>query len=267
MKVFVGIPPIAELYPHSHVCAGLRALGHEVVGFDQQLNADILVTWSPWKRSRREALYCHYSGQGRPVIVMENGWLSPVMVPPIGCEQYFQAALGGWNGTGSYPVGGPGRWESWGLTMSGWTNRQVGRNGYALVIGQRGHPHDARSAPPSWEYNLQLDGVEEKWIMRRPRDYTMVPLAKHLAGAAEVHVWTSNAATHALLDGVPVIQHGPNLMTSELVSRPGQALQRGDRRPVFERLAWGQWTAPEIGSGEPFARLLAPAHVIIGDHQ
>lgn len=256
MKIFVAIPPVADLYPYGHVCAGIRALGHTLLDFNTQMEGDALVTWSPWNRSRRAALVRHYADARRPVIVMENGWLTPLLLPPIGCEQFFQVALGGWNGTGTYPVDGPDRWASWRLTMDAWTNRIAGRNGYALVIGQRGHPFDTRSAPPGWENQLQLPGIEERFVIRRPRE-TVIPLAKHLSGAAEVHVWTSNVATHAILDGIPVIQHGPNLMTSELASRPGQALQRGDRRAVLERLAWAQFTMPEIGSGEPFARLLA----------
>lgn len=255
MKIYVAIPPVAELYPYGHVCAGLRALGHELLANDKWDQGDALVTWSPWERSRRAVIAKHYASARRPVIVMENGWLTPVTVPPIGCEQYFQVALNGWNGTGRYPTSGPNRWESWGITMSGWTNRIAGRNGYALVIGQRGHPFDRRSAPPGWHETLQLPGIEEKFIIRRPRE-TMVPLAKHLSGAAEVHVWTSNVATHALLDGIPVVQHGPNLMTAALAAKPGEPLVRPDRTTEFRRLAWAQFTMPEIGSGEPFKRLL-----------
>ena len=46
--------------------------------------------------------------EGKPVIVMENGWLSPVSQVP-----YWQLARDGWNGTGTFPAGGPDRWRSW----------------------------------------------------------------------------------------------------------------------------------------------------------
>lgn len=256
-SVFNAVPPDDERYAaRAAVTAGILRAGFKVLPSSHQaLDADILVTWSPWKRSRREAMALHYQRAGRPVIVMENGWLSPLHIPPLAVEPYYQLALEGWNGTGRYVVGDATRWQSWGVRLQDWQPRRLGHDGYALIIGQRGHPFDDRSAPPGWHESLKLDGVDEKWIIRRGRECG-VPLAKHLSGAAEVHVWSSNVATQALIDGIPVIQHGPNLMTSELASRPGKPLVEPDRAPVFERLAWAQWEAAEIATGEPFARLM-----------
>lgn len=246
-SVCLAIPPVDDSYPWRAVREGLTRLGFEVrMGTD--LDADVLVTWSPWVGSRRQALQARYTADAKPVIVMENGWLSPISGVP-----YWQVARDGWNGTGTFPTGGGKRFWSWGvlpIPEPMWTRR---RDGYALVCGQRGHPSDPRTSLPGWHERLQSGELP---VLRRPRDATR-PLSADLAGASEVHVWTSNAASHAILAGVPVIQHGPNLMVSAMASRPGQPLYRGNRGLELERLAWAQWDSVEISSGEPFARLLA----------
>lgn len=242
-SVCLAVPPVDDLYSWRAVREGLTRLGFEVQ-LGSHLEADALVTWSPWLGSRRHALQRHYDSRAKPVIVMENGWLSPVSQVP-----YWQVARDGWNGTGTFPAGGPERWRGWGLAELPW----VHRGGYALVCGQRGHPIDPRTTVPGWHERLQAGQLP---VVRRGRDATR-PLLADLKGASEVHVWTSNAASVAVMCGVPVIQHGPNLMVSAMASRPGDPLYRGDRCAELERLAWAQWDSVEIATGEPFARLLA----------
>lgn len=243
-SVCLAIPPVDENYPWRAARDGLKRLGFEVrVG--AHLGADALVTWSPWKGSQREALHFRYASESKPVIVMENGWLSPIRDVP-----YFQVAIGGWNGTGTFPTGDIERRRSWGAPAGPWRDNP---DGHVLVIGQRGHPNDPRTAVPGWHQTL---GPFDRPVIRRPRDATR-SLAADLSGAREAHVWTSNAASHAVMAGIPVVQHGPNLMVSALASRPGQPLFRGDRTAELDRLAWSQWNITEIATGEPFARLLA----------
>lgn len=250
MKAFVAIPPVAELYPWGAVCAGLRALGHDILPATQPLDGDFLITWSPWRRSRREAIMLHYQRDRRPVIVMENGWLSP-----IHGKAYFQMALDGWNGAGIFPAGYSERFHSWDVPLKPWQQGNDKSAWVALVAGQRGHPFDDRSSPIDWHKTVALADWPENRIVRRDRD-SPVPLAKQLAVTAEAHVWTSNLASHAIIAGVPVVQHGPNLMVSNLASRPGQMLRCPDRAPELERLAWAQWSTEEIMGGYPLAMLL-----------
>lgn len=243
-SVCLAIPPVDDLYPWRAAEAGLKRLGLAVYKGHEAM-ADLVVTWSPWNGSRRQALQCHYNGAGKPVIIMENGWLSPIQSVP-----HFQVALDGWNGTGRFPAGGPERRRGWAAPPIPWRDNP---DGHVLVIGQRGHPSDQRTAAPGWHMTL---GPFDRPVIRRPRDATR-PLLADLQGAREVHVWTSNAASHAVMAGIPVVHHGPNLMVATLASRPGQPLFRGDRTAELDRLAWAQWTAAEISTGEPFARLLA----------
>lgn len=252
MKVHVAIPPVAELYPHGAVCAGLRRLGHTLVGNDTPFDADALVTWSPWNGSRRHALVLNYKRADKPILVVENGWLSPIRTVP-----FYQIAHDGWNGTGHFPTGGAERWRSWGLSdlaHQPWTDR-TRKDGIVLVIGQRGHPLDRRTAMPDWHKTMTFVGVESLRVLRRGPD-SPTSLADALVTACEMHVWSSNAASWAVLFGVPVVHHGENLMVEALTSKPGAPLVRPERTSDFERLAWAQWNTAEIMDGEPFERLL-----------
>jgi hypothetical protein len=244
MKAFVGIPPVAELYPYGAVCTGLRTMGVDLLPASNPLDGDLLVTWSPWKRSRREAIYLHYQREKRPIIVMENGWLSP-----LNRSYFYQIARDGWNGTGYFADLGTHRWNAWGVECKPWKAHDLER--VALIAGQRGHPWDDRSSPPGWHEKVQLPGLPEHRIIRRPRDAS-VPLDVQLGIATELHTWSSNAASHAIVAGVPVIQHGPNLAVAALASRPGEILRCPDREAELARLAWSQFRADEIATGEPF---------------
>lgn len=248
MRAFFAVPQ-SDAYPWQAITEGLQQIGYsptrEVVGLHSpDHNFGLMVTWSPWVGSYRKQIADGFAKAGKPVIVIENGWLSPIDGVP-----YYQVALGGWNGTGSYPVGDGSRWASWGLKPAPW--RRGGH--FALVIGQKGHPADERTAKPGWERAMRLR--RRSVVRRSPLDPT--PLVGALEGAACCHVWSSNAASWAIMAGVPVIQHGPNLMVSDMASMLGERRWRGDRLPVLERLAWAQWSQSEIATGEPFRRLLA----------
>ncbi len=248
MKACLAIPPMPE-YPYAFVRNGLQRCGYSVADINHDEIADLLVVWSPWNRSHRQMLQDRYRTKGKPVIVVENGWLSPIHSKP-----FYQVALDGWNGTGHFVAGDGKRWKGWAMPVDPW----AAKPGYALVCGQRGHPFDDRSCLPDWHLSLDLQKYGDPPVLRRPRAATR-PLEADLAGASVCHVWTSNAASWAILAGVPVIQHGPNLMVSALASRPGEPLYRGDRLPELERLAWSQWDSSELATGAPFSKLLVPA--------
>lgn len=243
MRAFVAVPQ-SDPYPWREINAGLEACRFAVESLSSPDACDVLATWSPWKGSIRHRLANHFGEANKKVIVIENGFLSPINGQP-----YYQVALDGWNGTGTFPAGDGSRWASWGLEPTPWVERPE----RALVVGQRGHPDDDRTSKPGWHC---IVGVNDPLAIRRDRDCRR-PLSDDLDQVDRCHVWTSNAASNAIMAGVPVVQHGPNLMVSELASRPGEPLRRPDRLPVLERLAWGQWNLDELASGEPFARLLA----------
>lgn len=241
---YICVPPVPDEYPINAIRQGLAAVGFAPPS--NQRDADILVTWSPWVGSFRASMEHHYRELGRPVIVIENGWLSP-----LGGVPYYQIALDGWNGGGRFMADNGRRWASWRVLVAPWG--QFRDHDYALVIGQRGHPTDPRTCTPNWHEHVKIDDE----VLRRSRLEATTPLIVDLLNAREVHVWTSNVASHALTLGKPVVQHGPNLMVSDLASRPGEPLRfPNDRERVFSSLACAQWSAEEIATGAPFGRLL-----------
>lgn len=237
-------------YPHQAIVRGLAAIGYEPVFLHQAGGldlggADLLVTWSPWEGSMRKRITDIIASRGKPVIVMENAWL------PIGAVPMFQVARDGWNGTGRFTSGGPERWRSWGIhDPEPWRFDLYGCP--AVIIAQRGHPTDRRTAPPGWEMTVNLPSP---WEIRK-RDETE-PLIDQLRRAREVHIWTSSVGALALHLGVPVVLHGPNHMLAELMSKPEEPMLPDNRLEVFQRCAWAQWTASEIATGLPFARCLS----------
>ncbi|MGK9169764.1 hypothetical protein KXR53_25855 [Inquilinus limosus] len=212
---------------------------------------DVLITWSPFRGSKRWRAFQAAKAAGSRVIVMENGWLSP-----IGDTWYFQMAFDGWNGTGHFPDGGPERWASWNVPLRPW--RRDGR--HVLVLGQKQQPmSDPRRMPPGWAQSVRLP-TRRPVIRRMPSAGR--PLAEDLRDAHCTVTWTSTAVFKGLVAGIPAFHCGPNTLCPEL-SKFGLDVEAPifpDRQPVFERLAWCQWSAAEIATGEPIARLLAQPH-------
>ena len=83
------------------------------------------------------------------------------------------------------------------------------------------------------------------------------PLVEDLRGAHCTVTWTSTAAIQRLIAGIPAFHCGPNTLVPEL-SKAGldvDAPITPDRLPVFERIAWCQWSAAEIATGEPLEHM------------
>lgn len=244
MRARVLIPHTPE-YPWQEVERGLKSLD---IGITDHGDENILITWSPWVGTLRDGVMREFQAFQKPVIIMENGWLSPIQG-----KAFYQVALNGWNGTGRFWPGNDERWLSWRINLAQW---RLNVSGTCLIIGQRGHPFDPRTMPTGWFETFTPK--DERRIVRRPRDASR-PLRADLDEADVVHTWSSNAASWAVVAGVPVVQHGPNLMVSALASAPGAPLCLNPREPVLERLAWAQWDSDELATGEPFYRLLEVA--------
>ena len=259
MRIFIvlGEPPTpgqTSVKPYEEVAAGARRLGDVVIGPPGRDAGpdDVLICWSPFLGTDRLAAFRAIKAAGGRAIVMENGWLSP-----IGPRRFCQVALDGWNGEGRFPPGGADRWRGWGVPLQEWK-----RGGeHVLVLGQKrkGADQDFRRMPDGWEYSLALP--TRRPVVRRTRG-SAVPLEEQLRDAWCTVTWTSTAAVKGLVAGVPAFYCGPTLICHELCRRGTDVDHPAypDREPVFERLAWCQWTPEEIATGEPFARLLDLPH-------
>jgi hypothetical protein len=251
MRVRVAIPQ-AVPYPHAAVVQGLKALGHEIAPLSE-ITHDLVVTWTPWHGTVRDV----EARSHRIVVVIENGWFSPLQD-----KRLYQVALWGFNGTGAFVEGPPGRLGTWNLPP---VRVLAKAHGPWLVVAQRRGTGDPRSMPPDWPER----------VTARLRDHVQVNI--HYRGRGEnpyevmerlhprgVVTWSSSFSSWALWSGVPVFYCGPGIMGWRVARRwhedqPAPEPYEVDRMTVeteFQRLAWAQWSETEIATGEPFARLL-----------
>ncbi len=256
-------------YRRAAFSEGLRAAGFEVserAPVDPKAG-DVLVIWNRYGSGHE--LATRFEAQGGTVLVAENGYLgrggsSPKFdVHPGGPkpEHYYAIAVGGHNGQGGWPDGGPERWEALGIELRPW--RADG--GHVLVCPNRSFGVPGRIMPPDWAEatakRLRRETQREVRVRAHPgNDAPRRPLAADLEGAWAAVVWSSGAGLHALLAGIPTfVASGWWICKAAAALGAIDAPETPDRMPSFRRLAWAQWRVDEIQKGEPFARLLSAA--------
>jgi hypothetical protein len=210
-----------------------------------------------WNRHRAEveaaALACEARG-GR-VVVCEEAYTRRLTAEP-----HIAMALDAHNGAGRWFAGGPERWRRLGIDLKPW--RRGGR--HVLVCAGRGMGQPGLREPTGWgdEVCRRLTRLTERplRLRRHPgKGYAARPLERDLADAWAVVVWSSNAATQALAAGVPAFFEGPRIVTEGAAERGIAGIETPAllaRAPVFERLAWAQWSLDEVAAGLPFRHLL-----------
>lgn len=236
--------------------AGLRACGYEVVPEIRNPGPDdVLVTWN--RSGLHNTAAKRFEAAKARVIVVENGYLG---VQWRG-TRWFAAALTHHNGCGHWFVGGPERWDSWGVELA----QMRPWDGRALVLAQRGIGEPSLVAPPrfSEDWCRVFGGRFGARIRRHPGTQRTGPtLEQDLEGVSHAVTWASGAALKAMLagcwcwHGLPGwIGEPASLCVKHLpqVAGPWQDL----RLETFRRLAWAMWTAEEFVAGEPFRRLLS----------
>ena len=237
---------------HEAFAAGLRAAGLRDV--ERPEGAEALVTWNRHRAEvQRAALACE--ARGGQVVVCEEAYTRRLVQGP-----HFAMALGAHNGAGRWFPRGPERWQRLGLRLQPWRRR--GR--HVLVCSSRGMGAPGLREPAGWGEDVcrRLRPMTRRPVRlrRHPgKDYAARPLERDLDDAWAMVVWGSNAATQALVEGVPVFFEGPALATAGAAERGIAGIEmpaRPDRRAVFERLAWAQWSLAEIAAGDPFRHLL-----------
>lgn len=233
---------------------GLRRLGYSIVPKPKPRPGpeDLLLTWN---RKGREA-YCalQYERAGAKLLVAENGYLGKAEDG----GKLFALALNHHNGAGDWPEGGPERWEGFGIQLNGW--RSAGE--HILVLPQRGIGPSGVAMPRGWISDVltRLKRLTDRPVIVRPHPGPKkTEPYEALRGAHAAVTWGSGAGVKALASGVPVF-HELRAWIGAPAARFGlDQLEDpflGDRLPAFHRLAWAQWRAREIESGEAFAWLL-----------
>lgn len=248
-------------YRHDAFIRGLVAAGYTVQTLPKRKNIDpddILVIWNRGSQFQYEAK--RHEQAGSRVIVAENGYTDAV---DDDGHQWFSLALDHHNGVGRWWQGDAPRFPRMGLKLKPWR----AEGSFVLVLPQRGIGAPGVAMPGRWprEIVTRLKAVTSRPIVVRPHPglkSLAPPLAPALEGCHAVVTWASGAAIKALQHGVPVFYELPGWIGAPAARFGFSNLENpflGDREPMFERLAWSQWTIAEIASGEAFRTLLKVA--------
>lgn len=233
---------------------GLQMAGFTIknFAFSDPEPGDVIVTWNRSFRGGEDAK--RFEACGATVVVAENGLLGK----NFNGGNYFSLALDHVAGAGgTWPVGGPDRWDDLRVELRPW--RSGGNE--TIILAQRGIGEPGIKSPDGWAERIQAELGGR--IRKHPgRDAPETPIEDDLRNAKQVITWASAAAFQALLLGVPVFyQHpawagaGAALPLSEFGKRE-PLRDDGARLALFRRIAWAQWTIDEIDSGTPFKHLL-----------
>ena len=240
--------------------AGLDRLGFEV-GDNPHLPrpGDVLVIWNRYARHERAAR--QYEAAGGTVIVAENGWIG--RAPPEGSKP-IALCRSHHNGAGAWPIGDQTRWPLFEVELLPWRSAAAAADAHILMLPQRGIGEHGIAMPHDW-LNLAITRLRKRTkrrIVVRMHPGMHEPRDPDFAGAPQpwaAVTWGSGAAIKALAAGIPVFHEMPNWVGAPAAHFGLDHLEEpvmGDRLPMFQRLAWAQWSADEIATGEPLARLI-----------
>jgi hypothetical protein len=229
--------------------AGLQRCGFRVQRGTptSPLAGDILVTWNRYGAVDRAARM--FEQRKLPVIVAENGYLGHELKG----RRIYALARNHHNGAGTWPVGGPERWEKLGVELRPWRTE-----GETVILPQRGIGPPGVAMPIKWPREVAHLGRTRK---HPGANKEALPLEIDLGRAGRVVTWGSGGAIKALTMGIPVFFAMPQWIGGA-AARPLKDIKRGPliddaaRLAMFRRLAWAQAELDEIASGEAIKRLL-----------
>lgn len=240
-------------YRREVFCAGLQHLGYQIV--ERPLvhpdKSDLIVMWN--RNIYEENIAKNYEGAGATLIIAENGYIGK----DADGHKLFALAKRHHNGAGLWHVGQQKRGN---IALAPWRDK----GDHLLLLPQRGIGAPGVAMPRSWVQSMQqrLKRITSRPIRTRyhPGAAKTDPI-DDLKGAHAAITWGSGAAIKALAAGYPVFHEmkawiGASAATHFNDKTDIEQPFMGDRLPMFERLAWAQWSVAEIESGEAFSQLL-----------
>lgn len=230
--------------------AGLSKVGYTITSAPSRVTkGDLLVVWNRY--GHYDQIARRFEAAGATVIVVENGWL--------GQGKYFAIAKSHHNGAGVWTTGEEDRWSPLGIHPKPW--RQSGDD--ILILPQRGIGPPGVAMPAGWAASVfsRLSKITKRPIRVRPHPgkEPHPPLDPDFENCWAAVTWGSGAAVHAIVAGIPVFHEMPNWIGAPAARAGILEIEDpflGDREPMLRRLAWAQWSAAEVSSGEPFRWLL-----------
>lgn len=233
--------------------AGLRRCGFSIseTPVEPASPDDVLVIWNRHRYSNNAN---RYERAGARVIVAENGWLDAA-----DGDKRIALQLGHHNGAGTWHEGPEDRWAGLGIALKPWRDD----GDHILILAQRGIGEEGIAQPRGWA-DQTADYLRARTnrlviVRRHPGNRGPVPEPDWMRCWAAV-TWASGAAIKAIVAGVPVFYGLPRWLGASAALPVTADIERpflGDRLPMLRRLAWAQWSLPEIASGEPFEGLLS----------
>ncbi len=256
-----------------NLAQGLTRHGYDcvVAGYNEPCEADLVAMWS----GRQSAVIAAAQARKTPLLVMELGNLPPR--PDWTCCG-FNGMLR--NGVYPEPLDGGARCRRHFLpTVQPWRDP---RDGYALVIDQITGP---RSLPGPFDHRWtegairtlrqqgrsiryrrhpSAESVGDDWFPEG-LDVSARTLADDFAGAAFCVTYNSSVACEAIVAGVPSIAWDKASMAWDVTTHDlDAAAAPPDRTEWLNRLAWTQWRADEIASGDAWEALGPVAERLAG---
>lgn len=235
-------------YRHHCFVTGLKQAGYSVIYRPQHNPSpqDVLVVWN--RHPFHEKIITGYEKAMATVLIAENGYIGNTKAI---AKNYH-------NGAGSWYQGETDRWSQLGIELAPW--REDGD--HILVLPQRGMGSQGVAMPRNWLastlHHLSMTTDRPVRVRKHPGQNQCVPLEDDLKGAWAAVTWGSGAAIKAIVAGVPVFHNMRNWIGAPAASTKVSDIENpflGDRLPMLQRMAWAQWTLPEIESGEPFRAL------------
>ncbi len=238
--------------------AGFKRLGYEVkrrAPYKEDFKPGMaLLIWNRTTLNNAMALQAELVGGS--VFVAENGY--------IGADrdgwQFYALALNHHNGAGEWRPEGSDRLAGIGVEIKPW--RLCGTE--IVVLPQRGIGEANIAMPKTWTVEIvkRLKALTDRPIRIRPHPgiTKTVAVERDIENAFAVVTWGSGAAIKAIACGVPTFYCFDRWIgggAAAWFTDGGLERQAPDRLPMFERLAWAQWSLAEIATGEPMRRLLA----------
>ena len=253
----------------------LRSNGHVVV--DNSYDCDVGVIWSVLWNGRmapNKKIWEDFHNLNKKVIVLEVGGLVR--------GKTWKVAIDGINRDANFGNGGKDstRANQLGLKLKPWS---LGGD-RIIICGQHDKSNQWKDMPTMSTWLLDtIKQIRERTdmpIVWRPHPRCPVPGIEHeyknvrreqpiqvkdtyddfdfdCTGAYAVVNWSSNPATHAVMQGVPVFV-GPSSLAYDVGNKDFTTIgmpKRPDRTQWLNDIAHTEWTLEEIAEGKPLNRL------------